>query len=260
MKEILKKFTVVSFYTVTFTLSGLLLILNIIFPQAERYGITFPQLAPGIVAVVFIWLMNGDIGLRNLKSKLTFAFTDIKWLIIAILLPAFVLSICFFILSYIKTKTLTPPKVDEMSMYLSCLIGIIIGSIGEEIGWRGFMLPKLQLKYSALASSILLGIFWGFWHLNFSFGVIGFFAYSLTVTELSIIFTWLCNKTNGRLMIPVALHTSFNFFTRILLYSEMGICLFFIEIIVFGILCIIIIKTSGIDSLSKKVDSSYLST
>ena len=46
------------------------------------------------------------------------------------------------------------------------LFGIIIGSIGEEIGWRSFFQPFLETKYSKNISSIIVGVVWGLWHIG----------------------------------------------------------------------------------------------
>lgn len=51
---------------------------------------------------------------------------------------------------------------SKMNLLLSILPGVLIGVIGEEIGWRGFLLPTLLLKMNALKSSLILGILWSF--------------------------------------------------------------------------------------------------
>ena len=60
------------------------------------------------------------------------------------------------------------------------ILVIILGSIGEEIGWRGFLQSTFEYKYSKLLSAIFVGIIWGLWHIgHYQKGwifMIGFFA------------------------------------------------------------------------------------
>ncbi|HNN94237.1 MAG TPA: CPBP family intramembrane metalloprotease, partial [Pseudomonadota bacterium] len=82
--------------------------------------------------------------------------------------------------------------------------------VGEEIGWRGFALPRMQRRMSRLSAALLLGVLWGLWHLmmNIVAGV------SLTMNLASIlmlipgslIFSWLYNRSGGSLLIAILLH------------------------------------------------------
>ena len=84
---------------------------------------------------------------------------------------------------------------------------------GEEIGWRGYVLPRLQAKHHALASSLIIGIIWGFWHLlrfvspwnplSFSLVLLHNLAFAVTMT-------WLYNNTRGSLLLVTILHASSN--------------------------------------------------
>ncbi|MCK5152289.1 MAG: CPBP family intramembrane metalloprotease, partial [Candidatus Thorarchaeota archaeon] len=83
----------------------------------------------------------------------------------------------------------------------------------EEAGWRGFALPKLQERYSALTSSLILGVIWACWHLPLYLieTRMPFYIYLPLVTVLTILFTWLYNNTKGSLIIAVLAHFCFNF-------------------------------------------------
>lgn len=88
--------------------------------------------------------------------------------------------------------------------------------IGEEVGWRGYALPRLQRGRSALAATVLLTIGWALWHLPQFFYVfeptiapgwaIGLFAGAL-------VFTWLLNSTGGSVLLLAIWHGCFNFVT-----------------------------------------------
>ena len=95
-------------------------------------------------------------------------------------------------------------------------------TLGEEIGWRGFALPRMQARYGPLWGTLQLGIAWGFWHALFFLTpdhgggpgtsfitlLISFFLFLLMVIGLAIIFTWVFNHTHGSLFIASLLHSS----------------------------------------------------
>jgi len=86
---------------------------------------------------------------------------------------------------------------------------------GEEMGWRGYILPRLQARYNAVVSSLVVGVIWGFWHLPKFFGtgasgersLLWFTIFSIA---LSILFTWLYNQTRGSLLLVTLFHASSN--------------------------------------------------
>lgn len=81
----------------------------------------------------------------------------------------------------------------------------------EEFGWRGFALPRLQERFSALMSSVLLGLLWGLWHLplTLAYGdpVIPFL---LKITAVSVLITWVFNSTGGSMLLVMLCHASLN--------------------------------------------------
>ena len=110
------------------------------------------------------------------------------------------------------------------------------GPLGEEAGWRGFALPRLQQRFDPLRSSLILGAIWGIWHFPLHFQ--GFyddmavftpnlwFALLMRVGSgmcMAIIFTWLYNRTGGNLLLMVVLHTATNLSTGWLLPINAGV-------------------------------------
>jgi membrane protease YdiL (CAAX protease family) len=80
----------------------------------------------------------------------------------------------------------------------------------EEPGWRGFALPRLQARYGALRSSLILGVLWAFWH-TMMFIVQGatgvMFAISIAnIIVGSVIFSWIYNRTRGSLLLAILAH------------------------------------------------------
>jgi membrane protease YdiL (CAAX protease family) len=90
----------------------------------------------------------------------------------------------------------------------------LTSGIGEEIGWRGYALPRLQKDYNALSSTVILTIFWVLWHLPLFFYL---FDPAIAVRWVfalymgAIVFTWLFNSTDGSILIAAVFHGCFNY-------------------------------------------------
>jgi len=91
------------------------------------------------------------------------------------------------------------------------------GSLGEEIGWRGFLLPELLRRMPPLTASLVLGVVWGLWHLPIDlyagFGAEGAGAVVMRiiyVMPLSVLFTWFYLRSKRSLLVALLLHTSLN--------------------------------------------------
>lgn len=85
---------------------------------------------------------------------------------------------------------------------------------GEEMGWRGYILPRLQARHNALVASLILGVFWGLWHLPKYLGPEGSgvsFALGMVKTVGdAILYTWLFNNTRGSLLLVTIFHAAGN--------------------------------------------------
>jgi membrane protease YdiL (CAAX protease family) len=84
---------------------------------------------------------------------------------------------------------------------------------GEEIGWRGYVLPRLQARLSALVSSLILGAVWGLWHLPKFWAAGDIWSLALAVVHnaaMAVLYTWVYNSTGGSLLITTLLHAASN--------------------------------------------------
>ena len=87
----------------------------------------------------------------------------------------------------------------------------------EEIGWRGFALPRMLGRWNALFSSILLGLLWGAWHMPYLWGIKGaslpwpFTTFLLFIVSISILMTWVFNHTRGSTLMAMLFHVWVNY-------------------------------------------------
>ena len=96
---------------------------------------------------------------------------------------------------------------------------ILTAGIGEESGWRGFALAKLQRRMSALSATLIITLFWVGWHLPrfFYYGAymeLGFSVLPVAAhgfLALAIVLTWLYNSTRGSILMAALFHAGYNF-------------------------------------------------
>lgn len=98
-------------------------------------------------------------------------------------------------------------------LYTFALYFFLGGSVGEEFGWRGLALDRLQRRWNWIVSSVVLGLIWSAWHIPLSF-VAGTtqsstpqWMFFLSTTALAVIMTWIYNCTGGNLFGMLLLHT-----------------------------------------------------
>ena len=239
MDKIIRKHYFKSFYIITLIFSFFLLLLHFLLPMVGNYSVSFTQWSP-LLAVVFIALILKDKSIFNdIKKQITKNKNNLKWLLPALMIPSVLIFISSIIMSALKIKFVV--FQGNIKFYLISLLAIFIGSITEEIGWRGFLLPNLQKKYSPLISSIIVGLLWGVWHFNFTGGILGFILYIVTIIEISIMMTWLYNKTNRNLLLMIIWHFSFNLSSHIFLWDRFNLTLYIIQSLIFAIPCLFIV-------------------
>ncbi len=103
--------------------------------------------------------------------------------------------------------------VSPLVYGLGVIVLNLLRSFGEEAGWRGFALPRLQISVGPLYGSLILGILWGVWHFNpMNLPVLmkNPLWVLLSIIGTTFIYTWLYNRTQGSLLIAILFHTCLN--------------------------------------------------
>ncbi|MEQ1761822.1 MAG: CPBP family intramembrane glutamic endopeptidase [Pyrinomonadaceae bacterium] len=188
-----------------------------IFAALIDQSILFPLLAlfgPAVAAIIVHTAMRQTSVAVELKNRLRVSPRLLAWCILAVLLP-FALLFPVWLLHTWWWGAIDF-KLNQLSL-LSIVVAVLI--VGEELGWRGFLLPYLLQRYSPVTSSLIVGIIWAVWHLpNFlipSFPHYGlpFSAFVLMTIAFSMLFTWFHLRTNGSLVVAVIFHAALNLFS-----------------------------------------------
>jgi membrane protease YdiL (CAAX protease family) len=145
-------------------------------------------------------------GLRALFRPLGIWRVGVRWYLAALLLPGAIFVVAAAIWNALghAEPLLYPP--DDAAL----LAAAVVFPFGEEIGWRGFALPRLSRKVGPLAASVIIGVVWTFWHIPMlTLQGVGATFYGVFVVYMvggSILFTWIYRNTRGSLLLAVLTH------------------------------------------------------
>lgn len=114
-----------------------------------------------------------------------------------------------------------PDYLPALGILPTWLLWTLTFGIGEEVGWRGFALPRLQSSRTAFSASMILGAFWAAWHLpallyRDTYLEMGLLVIPMLVTVAAVgstVYTWMYNGTGGSLLWLVLFHGLFDFFS-----------------------------------------------
>jgi len=214
-------------------------------------GSWFPNISAFLV-IAFVLKRKG--GIRQLlKGWLKFK-VPVFWYLVAISPVVFaVLSMFIYKLLY-GVNPVSEIVFDPMSMLALLIISTITGATGEELGWRGFALPRLQMRMNALNASLVLGVIWTMWHLPLWFAGLGyekipFAAYAILVMSYTVLITWACNNSRGSMVIVTLFHLMMNVAMNIL-----EIQAFFVYAILVLVITVLVVFLYGPSKLSKAAE------
>lgn len=175
----LRRHPVTSFFVLTFAISwglaGMFWVLRSLglgFLSGGRPGLGAQLLfllavwGPNFSAVLIIWIIDGQHGLRELFSRLSPRRASAVWWAAALLVPLGVQAVTILLakpFAEVGFAHLAPNSLTSLLTFLG--LSVIGGPLGEELGWRGFALPRLIERMTPLSASLLIGVAWAAWHI-----------------------------------------------------------------------------------------------
>ena len=190
-------------------------------PLLERVALPLGIfLGPTLAAFIMTAITEGRAGIRRLLGRIVLWRVGLRWYLFAfigvplvmtlgtILVPGGLASLQFLGPGYVLTYLVT-----------FVFVAVLGGPLFEEIGWRGFALPRMQPLHGPLVGSIILGLLWGLWHLpefmvptwadssggSSPLAIVKFCIFAIAAT---IILTWVFNNTKGSVLMAILVHAS----------------------------------------------------
>ena len=170
---------------------------------------------PAVVAVLLTARLDGKPGVSMLLQRIGRWNVTLRLYIFAL---GYMIAIKGSVAILYRCFTGAWPVFGQTPWFYMA-IGIVFSTplqAGEEIGWRGYALPRLAERFGLGLASIILGLLWACWHLPFFF-ISGndkygqsFSSYLMAVTALSVAMAWLYWRTNASLLLTMAMHASVN--------------------------------------------------
>lgn len=185
---------------------------------------------PSITGIALTAKYEGKKGVQQLLKK-SFSFIGFKWSLIIILITF------YYTFSLILIYTILGGEFDYSQFWVqlpSILPLILLGPLSEEYGWRGFALKRLLKFTNPNLASLIVGLIWSLWHLPLFFMLgttqyefnLSFFAYLLTVTSSSFIYTYIYIRTKQRLFSAIFFHWIYTYGIQVVYSSVVRTNLF----------------------------------
>jgi len=203
------------FFALTFGLSWISWAAYLAISQASMPLLFLGVFAPSIVAIALTTRDGGSAATKALLGRIFKWDVGAGWFVFAI---AYIPAIKLTAALVHRILTGSWPRFGTEPVYLM-LAALLISTwvqAGEEIGWRGYALPRLTERFGLAQASVILGVIWATWHLPIFFFPVGdllgqsFPMYLLQVTALSVTMAWLYWRTGGSLLLVMLFHAAVN--------------------------------------------------
>ena len=230
--NLVQRHPLLAFFTLTYAVSWSLwtplVVLRDSLPEVLAFVLTLVgSLVPSAAGILLIAATQGRGGVRAVLGRLLLWRVGAGWYLAVLVVP--LLVPCALGIGLLFGGSLPAVGLAVPEVLVTLLFSIFPGSaLGEEIGWRGFALPHLQARHSALGASIGLGAVWAPWHLPLwltgSAGhPLGLYpAFAVAIVAMSVLYTWLYNNTGGSLLIVVLFHATTNLPVSLYLDALLG--------------------------------------
>ncbi len=199
VRDFIKRHPLPIFFTLAFIISwGAMLILagpHGIPASSEQFmalGMAM-LLGPSVAGILMTGLTSGRAGFRELRSRLLKWRVGARWYMIALLTAPLSTAAVLLALSLFSPEFL--PGIytsdDKATLLLMGIVGGLIVAFCEELGWTGFAIPRMRLRYGVLATGFIVGLLWGAWHFLLFWEDDSFAGAFPLVLLLARLFSWL---------------------------------------------------------------------
>jgi uncharacterized protein len=170
--------------------------------------------SPTLIVLALSFSFEGTSGVRNLVGLLFRGFSkNSLWYLIGILVPVAAVASAIVIARHLHSGAAFLPLA---ALPLTFGLQVFTGAMGEELGWRGFLLSHLERRLSPRVAALVMAITWALWHIP-AFFFPGMsqqhmppIAFLLMVAEFGIFLALLFNRTGGHLVSTMLAHFSLN--------------------------------------------------
>jgi membrane protease YdiL (CAAX protease family) len=183
---------------------------------------------PTVSAFLILAITSGKPGvLRLLRSHVHWR-VGVQWYLVTLVGIQALMFLSFVVVPGNLADFVAPDR-SFVSLYLSAVaftlfLPVPAGPLLEEGGWRGFALPRLQRLHGPLVGTVILGALWGLWHgwifvgplaqtgpdATFVSVSITFVLFTIGLTGLSVVMTWVLNNTGGSVLMAILGHAAFD--------------------------------------------------
>jgi membrane protease YdiL (CAAX protease family) len=222
---------------------------------------------PTVAAILVARWTGGKKAVRGLLRKLLIVRVGLGWYIFAIFGLAVIYVVVILLHNSLAGSRALPilsantPPLPPLQLALSLVpMFIVIGIVnGEELAWRGFALPRLQAKYNALTSSLILGVIWALFHLPLFFTVTGssqadwpFSSFLVATLAMSVLYTWMFNNTRGSVFMAYLFHAAANTWSQVFSMDHANALVGWILAGVLVLAALIVLALTGAEDLSRR--------
>jgi membrane protease YdiL (CAAX protease family) len=213
MMLLVKRHPLISFIVLAYALSWWIWILYA--SEITFLGPIF-ALGPFLAAIIVTALTRGTAGLKALLSRMVRWRVGLKWYAAALGLPVAVYLFALSLNLLFGARASTAEQFGSwyliFPLFAYSLLFPLSGAFGEELGWRGYAVPRVQARLSALSAALIIGVVQTAWHLPLFMTDCSASPVPLIVRfmGLGILATWVFNNTAGSVLLTMMLHASFN--------------------------------------------------
>lgn len=226
-------------------------------------------LGPLVASFLTTWIYQRSEGVK-LLTKRCLQMQPLIYFAVALFSPFLLIAVATIINHFVGNSPinisglLTSKEFPQFNLLSFFIYNLLFFGFGEEVGWRGFTLPRFQQKWNALNASILLTVFWAIWHWPLFFyrpgytsmDIAGILGWVFSLLTGSVLLTWLYNSSRASILICAVFHSTIDIaFTADLADKNIVNYTGFL-ITVWGILTVIIFKPKNLAKNAREESTS----